>query len=112
MKIRFREEAVDVSWIKDIPPFYSDPNHPAIQLAAGAAAEVRGVPVGVRPMPAWTDICYIASRLNIPTLCMGAATPGEAHSAHEYVKIAALVADAKAVTLTLRRCFERRRQGE
>lgn len=99
----FASEPVDVFWIKDIYPFLCDPADPAIQLVLQAATEIEGAPAAALPMPAWFDAAHLARQLNIPTLGMGAGSPGRAHSAGEYVVIDDLVAGAKTVALTLHR---------
>jgi len=102
----FRQQPVEVSWIKDLPPFYCDPSDPAISLAGEAASEVTGKPVEIEPMAAWTDACHLAEALKIPVLCMGAGTPGQAHSAHEHVRLDDLITGARIIALTLYRYFE------
>jgi acetylornithine deacetylase len=99
----FAQHPPEVTWIKDIPPFYSDPTHPYILLASHAAAAVSPAPVPLGILTAWTDACYLSTHLRIPALGMGAGSPGMAHTNHESVRLDDLVTGAKAVALTLHR---------
>ena len=99
----FVEKPAEVEWIKDLYPFTSDPSHPFIQAAVAAASDVAGEPVPARVLPAWFDAAHLARKLGVPTIGMGSAADGTAHTASEYVILEDLVKGAKTVALTMRR---------
>jgi len=101
----FADYPAEVSWIKDLYPYRCDPNDPLIRMAAQAATDAFGEPVELKPMTAWADAAHLARHLGVPVAGMGAGTPGEAHTAHEYVVLDDLVKGAKAVALTIHRFF-------
>lgn len=98
-----REHPAEVSWIKDMYPFATDPADPLIRVIAEAATEARGGPVTAEPNPAWFDGAHLARQLHVPVAGMGYGTPGCPHADVEYVEIDALAEGARAVALSLHR---------
>ncbi|MEW6753658.1 MAG: M20/M25/M40 family metallo-hydrolase [Candidatus Latescibacterota bacterium] len=96
-------EPVQVSWIKDIYPFWCDPQDERIQVVLQAAARVRGQPVEAKPLAAWFDAAHLARQLRVPAVGLAAGTPGTAHGSGEYVVLEHLFAGAGALALALRR---------
>lgn len=99
----FATKPVEVSWIKDMYPYKSDPGHDLIQLAARAAAEIEGREMEIAPMSAWFDGAHLARHLGVPVLSMGRGTPGTAHTDNEYVVVDGLLRGARAMALALHR---------
>ena len=97
-----------LSWIKDLIPFLAAATHPFVQTVLAARREVLGQPAfPVKKMPAWFDAAHLARQLGVPTVGLGAATPGQAHAAGEYVDVAGLVQGAQSLALALHRWLGR-----
>ncbi len=103
----FGAHPVEVSWVKDLYPFWCDPHQPAIQTVLGAVAEIRGGPVPCGVNPAWLDAAHLARQLRVPTVALGAGAAGAAHGAGEYAVIDDLAAGARTVALVLHRLLRR-----
>ena len=66
-----------VSWIKDLYPFFCDPAHPAIQAALAASSEIEGRAVEARPISAWFRYdATLRGAWGIPAFGMGSSTAG------------------------------------
>lgn len=104
----FADRPAQVEWIKDLPPFFCDPEAGPIRVALEAVGEIDGAPAEPRPMTAWFDAAHLARRLHVPALGMGYGTPGCAHGPDEYVLLADLQRGAGAVALTLHRLLRAR----
>lgn len=103
----FARHPVEVSWIKDIYPFWCDPADEYIQVVLQAAAEVEGKAVEARSLIAWFDAAHLARQLKIPTIGLGFSTPGTAHGSGEYVVLEDLFTGAQVVALALYRLLRR-----
>ena len=103
----FAKRPVEVSWIKDMYPFWCDPKDEYIRTAVKAMAEVRGGAVEAKPLMAWFDAAHLARQLEIPAIGLGFGTPGTAHGSGEYVVLEDLFVGARTLALTLHRLLSR-----
>ena len=99
----FAKHPAEVSWIKDMYPFWCDPLEERIQVVLQTASEVRGETVEAKPLMAWFDAAHLARQLEIPAVGLGFGTPGTAHGAGEYAVLDDLFAGARTVALVLHR---------
>lgn len=99
----FGRKPVEVSWIKEIYPYETDPSHPLVRIAAAAVEDATSERPAVGPMPAWFDGAHLARQLGIPVVSMGRGTPGAAHSAGESVVVEDLLTGAESLALALAR---------
>jgi len=97
----FAQKPAEVSWIKDMYPFWSDPSSEAIQTITKAATEIRGQEVPAMVNPAWFDGAHLARQLGIPVAGTGFGTAGRAHTADEYVDLDDLFEGARIVALAM-----------
>lgn len=102
----FAQKPAEVSWIKDMYPFWSDPSDEAIQTIVRAATQVRGQEVRAMVNPAWFDGAHLARQLGIPVAGTGFGTAGCAHAATEYAVLDELFAGARIVALALFRLLQ------
>jgi acetylornithine deacetylase len=99
----FARHPPEVSWIKDMYPFWCDPGDPRVQIILAAAAQILGARVEARSLPAWFDAAHLARQLGIPAVGLGFGAPGTAHAAAEYVVLDDLFLGARALALCLHR---------
>ncbi len=103
----FARHPVDVSWIKDVYPYWCDPGDARLRNLVAVASEVRGQPVQARPLQAWFDAAHLARQLGIPAVGIGAGSPGTAHGAGEYAILDDLYAGTRVVALGIYRLLQR-----
>ena len=99
------ERPVEVTWDKDLYPYAVPADGPFIQAVSRALEEALGRPTPTGNLDAWFDGSHLSRQLRIPVAGVGAATPGQAHSAAEHIVLDDLVGEAKAVALILRRAL-------
>jgi len=97
----FAQKPAEVSWIKDMYPFWSDPSGEAIHTITNAATEIRGQEVPALTNPAWFDGAHLARQLGVPVAGTGFGTAGRAHTPDEYVELDDLFEGARIVALAM-----------
>jgi acetylornithine deacetylase len=80
-----QEHPPRIDWIKDLIPFELPESHPLVQRLALTHQHVLGRQPDIGVNPAWSDACYLSRHAGIPAVVYGAGTPGQAHTAAEYV---------------------------
>jgi len=97
----------DIGWIKDLVPYEIPVDSPVIRGMAKAAADVKGQPVPVGKMKAWTDACWFPVLGNIPISVYGPGDHGLAHGPHESLDLDDLMFVTKVLSLHLYRTLLR-----
>ena len=81
-----------------------DPAHKVVKVTRKAAAEL-GYKWRFEVAKGWLDAAFLTNTLNIPTVCIGSGTKGQAHVANEFEKIDNLVYGADAVLRSVNNFF-------
>ncbi len=105
----FKQEPVQVSWIKDMYPSLTPGGDAYSQVVLDAVTEVQGSPATAAPLSAWFDGAHVIRHLGIPLLGVSAGTPGMPHSSVEHVVLEDLFTGAQQVALAVYRLL---RMGE
>ncbi len=96
-----REHRPRIEWMKDAPPYKVPEDLEIVRTAHGAYADVLGEDSPSYDL-AWGDASHIWHIGGIPVAGMGGAG-GTAHSTNEYVELAPLLDNTKAVALAAHR---------
>ena len=75
--------------------FATSADHPLVDTAASAAADVFGSAGELTVFPAWTDGALLAAHAEIPTIVAGPGDLALAHSPHEAIPVADLESAAR-----------------
>ena len=96
-----REHPPSVEWVKDLLPYRVERDHPIVAGLGEAYRDVVGLAPSVECIDAWGDAAWSDRIGGIPSVMLGPAKPGKAHTADECVEIEDLVSTAKALALYL-----------
>ena len=100
------EHPSNITWVKDLLPYRTDPEEPLVRGLADAFGEVLGREPVVREIPAWGDAAYLARLGGMPTVMFGPGKGDKCHSPDEYVEIEDLIAATEVLAVYLARRLE------
>ncbi len=95
------EHPTRIEWIKDLVPFETPRESPLVEGLAKAYASIRRSAPQIGIMSAWADGANLSRYGDTPSVLMGPATAGKAHSDDESVEVRDLIDGAKIVAAYL-----------